>query len=68
MLILRDYLGKPLVLLLMILSTYLVKISLDPKVSFVLDPSDLVRHDGNIWGIFHSHQEMKIPYQVKKIK
>lgn len=26
-----------------------------PKTTFYLDPADLVRHDGNIWGIFHSH-------------
>lgn len=26
-----------------------------PKVSFYLDPAALVRYDGNIWGIFHSH-------------
>lgn len=30
-------------------------ISDKPKVTFFLDPADLVRHDGNIWGIFHSH-------------
>lgn len=30
-------------------------ISDKPKVTFFLDPADLVKHDGNIWGIFHSH-------------
>ncbi len=30
-------------------------ISDNPKDTFFLDPSDLVKHDGNIWGIFHSH-------------
>lgn len=30
-------------------------ISDKPKSTFFLDPADLVRHDGNIWGIFHSH-------------
>lgn len=30
-------------------------ISDNPKLTFYLDPADLVRHDGNIWGIFHSH-------------
>lgn len=30
-------------------------ISDNPKVTFFLDPADLVKHDGNIWGIFHSH-------------
>ena len=26
-----------------------------PKITFYLDPAALVEHDGNIWGIFHSH-------------
>lgn len=26
-----------------------------PKYTFFLDPADLVRYDGNIWGVFHSH-------------
>lgn len=30
-------------------------ISEKPKFTFYLDPADLVRHDGNILGIFHSH-------------
>lgn len=30
-------------------------ISDTPKFTFYLDPADLVKHDGNIWGIFHSH-------------
>lgn len=30
-------------------------ISTTPKLNFYLDPADLVRNDGNIWGIFHSH-------------
>jgi proteasome lid subunit RPN8/RPN11 len=30
-------------------------ISTTPKISFYLDPADLVRNDNNIWGIFHSH-------------
>jgi len=30
-------------------------ISDTPKITFFLDPADLVRHDDNIWGIFHSH-------------
>lgn len=30
-------------------------ISDNPKFTFFLDPADLVKHDGNIWGIFHSH-------------
>ena len=43
-------------------------ISLDPKLSFVLDPSDLVRHDGNIWGIFHSHPGYENPIPSKEDK
>jgi proteasome lid subunit RPN8/RPN11 len=27
----------------------------NPKQTFFLDPAALVQHDGNIWGIFHSH-------------
>lgn len=30
-------------------------ISDNPRETFFLDPKDLVLHDGNIWGIFHSH-------------
>lgn len=26
-----------------------------PKLTFYLDPAALVQHDGNIWGVFHSH-------------
>lgn len=26
-----------------------------PKITFYLDPAALVKYDGNIWGIFHSH-------------
>ena len=26
-----------------------------PKETFYLDPAALVKHDGNIWGVFHSH-------------
>lgn len=44
-------------------------ISLMPKTSFYLDPADLVRNDGNIWGIFHSHpgDENPIPSKEDKI-
>ena len=44
-------------------------ISLEPKLTFVLDPADLVRHDGNIWGIFHSHpgDENPIPSKEDKV-
>ena len=39
-----------------------------PKTTFYLDPADLVRNDGNIWGIFHSHpgEENPIPSQEDK--
>ena len=43
-------------------------ISLEPKITFILDPADLMKHDGNIWGIFHSHPGDENPIQVKKIK
>jgi proteasome lid subunit RPN8/RPN11 len=43
-------------------------LSLDPKTSFTLDPADLVKHDKNIWGIFHSHpgEEFPIPSREDK--
>ena len=44
-------------------------ISLEPKLTFILDPADLVKHDGNIWGIFHSHpgDEKPIPSKEDKV-
>lgn len=44
-------------------------ISRMPKITFYLDPADLVRHDGNIWGIFHSHpgDDNPIPSKEDKI-
>ncbi len=44
-------------------------ISPAPKDSFILDPADLVRHDENIWGIFHSHpgDENPIPSKEDKV-
>ena len=44
-------------------------ISQSPKLTFFLDPADLVRHDGNIWGIFHSHpgSEQPIPSKEDKV-
>jgi proteasome lid subunit RPN8/RPN11 len=30
-------------------------ISEHPKNTFILDPAALVKYDGNIWGVFHSH-------------
>lgn len=30
-------------------------VSNDPKNTFLLDPVALVKYDGDIWGIFHSH-------------
>ena len=40
-----------------------------PKLTFILDPADLVRNDGNIWGIFHSHpgDENPIPSKEDKV-
>ena len=44
-------------------------ISLEPKITFILDPADLMKHDGNIWGIFHSHpgDENPIPSKEDKV-
>lgn len=44
-------------------------ISDTPKTNFYLDPADLVRNDGNIWGIFHSHpgEEHPIPSSEDKV-
>ena len=44
-------------------------ISPTPKLSFLLDPADLVKNDGNIWGIFHSHpgDENPIPSKEDKV-
>ena len=44
-------------------------ISNTPKTTFFLDPADLVRHDGNIWGIFHSHpgDDNPIPSSEDKV-
>lgn len=36
-------------------------ISDKPTEYFYLDPADLVRNDGNIWGIFHSHPGDETP-------
>ena len=44
-------------------------ISPEPKLTFKLNPGDLVKHDGNIWGIFHSHpgEENPIPSKEDKV-
>lgn len=44
-------------------------ISENPKFTFYLDPADLVKHDGNIWGIFHSHpgSDLPIPSSEDKV-
>ena len=46
-----------------------VNISPTPKLSFILDPADLIKNDGNIWGIFHSHpgDENPIPSKEDKV-
>lgn len=36
-------------------------ISDSPRTTFVLDPVALVKHDGNVWGIFHSHPGSENP-------
>lgn len=40
-----------------------LNLSDNPTDTFYLDPAALVRHDGNIWGVFHSHpgEENPIP-------
>jgi proteasome lid subunit RPN8/RPN11 len=40
-----------------------------PNITFFLDPAALVEHDGNIWGVFHSHpgSENPIPSSEDKI-
>jgi proteasome lid subunit RPN8/RPN11 len=43
-------------------------ISDNPKLTFYLDPADLVRNDGNIWGIFHSHPGSTNPIPSKEDK
>lgn len=44
-------------------------ISENPKFTFYLDPADLVKNDGNIWGIFHSHpgSDLPIPSSEDKV-
>lgn len=44
-------------------------LSSEPKTTFYLDPAALVKYDGNIWGIFHSHpgEDNPIPSQEDKI-
>ena len=39
-----------------------------PKHTFILDPVDLVKNDGNIWGIFHSHPGEENPLPSKEDK
>lgn len=43
-------------------------ISDTPKLTFYLDPADLVKHDGNIWGIFHSHPGSTNPLPSREDK
>ena len=40
-----------------------------PKETFILDPSVFIKHDENIWGIFHSHpgSDLPIPSQDDKV-
>lgn len=39
-----------------------------PTLTFYLDPAALVEHDGNIWGIFHSHPGSTNPIPSKEDK
>jgi len=45
-----------------------LNLSTEPKISFVLDPANLVKYDNEIWGIFHSHpgEEFPIPSREDK--
>lgn len=43
-------------------------ISQTPKDTFFLDPAALVKHDGNIYGIFHSHPGSEDPIPSKEDK
>ena len=36
-------------------------ISSKPKTSFIIDPLDIVKHEDNIWGFFHSHPGSEDP-------
>lgn len=36
-------------------------ISNKPNNSFIVDPIDIVKHDDNIWGFFHSHPYVQDP-------
>lgn len=39
-----------------------------PLTNFYLDPVALIKHDGNIWGIFHSHPGDTNPIPSKEDK
>ena len=40
-----------------------------PKDTFILDPAIFIKHDENIWGVFHSHpgSDLPIPSQDDKV-
>ena len=40
-----------------------------PKETFILDPAVFIKHDENIWGVFHSHpgSDLPIPSQDDKV-
>lgn len=43
-------------------------ISDTPTLTFFLEPAALVKYDGNIWGIFHSHPGEETPIPSKEDK
>ena len=43
-------------------------LSMSPNITFFLDTAALVKHDGNIWGIFHSHPGSENPIPSKEDK
>jgi len=44
-------------------------ISEDPRNTFWLDPEALIKHDDNMWGVFHSHpgSDNPIPSEEDKV-
>lgn len=40
-------------------------ISNSPTNSFIINPVDIIKHEGNIWGFFHSHPYVKDPIPSK---
>lgn len=41
-------------------------ISTKPKTSFIIDPLDILKHENDIWGFFHSHPGSEDPIPSKQ--